>query len=220
MINAHAGEIPDYRRRIKGPRAAEAYKTRKRSKHLGEVRILGKGITLLPKGCSVLDVPCGNGRMTVQLARAGHRVTGVDLSDETLAFSRESLDAERLDADLVKSDIESLMFDDGAFDSAVCFRFFHHLPNDTVRRRVIDELCRVARHTILISYLSPWSPTMLKRRIRYKMGGKKSKQYATSLAAMSDLFAPHGFRLTANFAQMRWVHSLHLACFTKEAGAV
>ena len=41
-----------------------------------------------PDGGDLLDVPCGYGRHSVPLARAGYRVTGVDRSGELLAEAR------------------------------------------------------------------------------------------------------------------------------------
>lgn len=35
-----------------------------------------------PTGGCLLDVPCGNGRLSFELARRGYRVTGIDLSEE------------------------------------------------------------------------------------------------------------------------------------------
>jgi SAM-dependent methyltransferase len=43
----------------------------------------------LLEGCrSVLDVPCGDGRLTVRLADAGHEVLGVDISAEEIEHAR------------------------------------------------------------------------------------------------------------------------------------
>lgn len=39
---------------------------------------------------SLLDVPCGDGRLAVELAARGHRLTGVDQSDEILVHARQS----------------------------------------------------------------------------------------------------------------------------------
>src|SRR5437763_5256914 len=36
----------------------------------------------------VLDVPCGNGRLTVALARRGHTLTGVDFTPSFIAQAR------------------------------------------------------------------------------------------------------------------------------------
>jgi cyclopropane fatty-acyl-phospholipid synthase-like methyltransferase len=37
------------------------------------------------KGSHLLDIPCGNGRLSLELARRGWRVTGVDLAEEFIA---------------------------------------------------------------------------------------------------------------------------------------
>src|SRR5215210_8965980 len=39
-------------------------------------------------GAHLLDVPCGNGRLTLELAKRGYRVTGVDLAEEFIAEAR------------------------------------------------------------------------------------------------------------------------------------
>src|SRR5690242_5009291 len=43
---------------------------------------------------TVLEIGCGTGRLTLPLARAGHVVTGVDLSPAMLARARSKLAAE------------------------------------------------------------------------------------------------------------------------------
>src|ERR1700704_5378679 len=37
------------------------------------------------KGAHLLDVPCGNGRLSLELAGRGYRVTGMDISEEFIA---------------------------------------------------------------------------------------------------------------------------------------
>ena len=39
-------------------------------------------------GSHLLDVPCGNGRLSFELARRGYRATGVDISEEFIAEAR------------------------------------------------------------------------------------------------------------------------------------
>lgn len=42
----------------------------------------------LSTGARVLDVPCGNGRMTIPLARRGHTLTGIDFTPPFIAEAR------------------------------------------------------------------------------------------------------------------------------------
>jgi SAM-dependent methyltransferase len=42
----------------------------------------------------ILELGCGTGRLAVPLARAGHKVTGIDLSDEMLDIARRKLERE------------------------------------------------------------------------------------------------------------------------------
>src|SRR5207253_11147732 len=54
---------------------------------LAEADFLEK--TLAPDGLArLLDVPCGNGRHAIELARRGYKMTGVDLSREFLEAAR------------------------------------------------------------------------------------------------------------------------------------
>jgi SAM-dependent methyltransferase len=43
----------------------------------------------LPRGSTILDLACGDGRLTGVLAANGFRVTGLDISEQMLKFARE-----------------------------------------------------------------------------------------------------------------------------------
>jgi SAM-dependent methyltransferase len=61
-----------------------------------EVSFVIRHARLRPHG-TVLDVPCGTGRHSLPLARAGFAVTGIDLSTAALSRARERAASERLD---------------------------------------------------------------------------------------------------------------------------
>ena len=46
-----------------------------------------------PSGASILDVGCGTGRHSVELAKRGYAVTGLDLSAEMLAQAAQAANA-------------------------------------------------------------------------------------------------------------------------------
>ena len=89
---------------------------------------------------AILDVACGGGFLANPLASAGHQVTGIDLS-------RDSLDvAQRHDPTgsltYLAMDARSLSFPDGHFDVVCMMDFLEHLPE---RDAVIGEASRVLR---------------------------------------------------------------------------
>ena len=67
----------------------------------------------------LLDVPCGDGRHALELARRGYRMTGVDISGEFLAAARESAARERLEVAWREADMRDLPWK-GEFDGAYC----------------------------------------------------------------------------------------------------
>lgn len=81
-----------------------------------EIDFVEERLGLAP-GSLVLDVPCGSGRHSLELARRGHRVTGVDLSAEAIAHARRA--AAGLDVELVHADMRDIPRDNG-FDAVVC----------------------------------------------------------------------------------------------------
>ena len=52
----------------------------------GEGRLVD---AMAPRGAAILDAGCGSGRIGGYLARAGHRVTGVDLDEHLIEVARE-----------------------------------------------------------------------------------------------------------------------------------
>lgn len=79
------------------------------------VEILG-----LPEGAAVLDVPCGEGRHAVELARRGYRVTGVELHSGTLSVARDAAEEDGLEVEWIQGDMRELDQVD-RFDAAVCY---------------------------------------------------------------------------------------------------
>ena len=207
-----------YRGRVKyNEKAAKRYQVRKSGKHLAEMRLVDRAFKLIPKSHRVLDLPCGGGRVTVHLAKQGYDLSSADLSEAMLEIARENVTKNGLKCPVERQDIEKLTYPDDAFDTVVSFRLFHHFPNPEIRQRAVTELCRVARHFVVLSYFSPASLTSVKRGLRAAMGGRKSDKHPTSLSEVRGYFARAGFRLVKDFAQLPIIHTLHLAVFARQA---
>jgi SAM-dependent methyltransferase len=68
-------------------------------------------------GKLTLDLGCGEGRLTRELAALGYRVVGVDVSPSMVAAAREA-DPK---GEYVEADVAKLPFDDGVADLAIAF---------------------------------------------------------------------------------------------------
>ena len=91
----------------------------------------------------VLDVPCGDGRLAVELAARGARVTGVDLSAGFLAAARERAESRGVGVEWRRSDMRELT-GGGRFDAAYCagnsFGYFDDEGNALFLRAVAAAL--------------------------------------------------------------------------------
>jgi SAM-dependent methyltransferase len=85
-----------------------------------------------------LDAACGTGRVTAQLAAAGHDVLGVDMTPEMLAIARARVPGARF----AEGRLEQLPVEDGSFDLVVCCLALDHCPSIA---QPIAELARAAR---------------------------------------------------------------------------
>jgi len=89
------------------------------------------------RGRKVLDVGCGTGVDLVRFARAGAIVTGVDIAPAAVGLARRNFEVQRLDADLIVADGESLPFADGLFDMV----FAHGVVQYTTDGRALVNEC-------------------------------------------------------------------------------
>jgi SAM-dependent methyltransferase len=105
-------------------------------------------------GERVLDVACGTGNLTLPAARAGGRVTGIDIAPAVVAQLAERAAAEGLAVDAREGDAEALPLADGSFDTVVTMfgAMFAAHP-----QRAADELLRVTRSGGRIA-MANWTP--------------------------------------------------------------
>lgn len=71
-------------------------------------------------GLNLMDLACGTGKIAVQLAKKGHHVTGIDLSDEMLAIAYNRMLEENVTLTLAVGDMRALE-PMGAYDVITCF---------------------------------------------------------------------------------------------------
>ena len=104
-------------------------------------------VTGVKPGARVLDVPCGSGRHSVELARRGYDVTGLDISTEAMTHARAS----STDVDWRLADLTDLASHGLTGDLAIClgnsFGYLDHAAN----QRFLADLAAAAP-TLVIDY--------------------------------------------------------------------
>ncbi|AHL22195.1 class I SAM-dependent methyltransferase [Thermococcus nautili] len=68
----------------------------------------------------ILDLACGTGIPTLELARRGYEVTGLDLHEEMLAVARRKAEREGLNVEFIRGNALELDFE-GEFDAVTTF---------------------------------------------------------------------------------------------------
>jgi len=171
-------------------------------------------ITSNPK---VLDVCCGFGRISAELAKRGFSVTGVDITESYLQTAKEEADLEKLDIEYIKADAREFVrpdFFDLAVNLYISFGYFENKEDDllmvrnaykslknggsfiietlgkeiAVRDFVEAEWFERAGFTVLTKYEALDSWTFLKNRwILIKDGKRIERVFAQRLYSASEL---------------------------------
>ncbi len=163
-------------------------------------------------GESVLDLPCGAGRLTPLLRdELAHALVQADGSRAMLreAFARNP--PPRVPG--AQADALAMPFADRAVDGVVMFRFLHHLPADAAYAAVA-EACRVARRFVVISFFHPCSVHHLQRRLRTLLG-RPPTRFCCTLGTVQRWFDAHHFTLAARAADGAFTRDLWVAAFTR-----
>jgi SAM-dependent methyltransferase len=150
---------------------------------------------------AVLDVGGGHGQVAVPLAREGYAVTVLG----SAPACRERLDrlagAARVEVAFEVGELLRLPYADRSFDLVVSFRLLPHVRR---WRRLVGELCRVARHAVVVDYAPLVSGNFLtpllfslKKRME-----KNTRHYLAFLEAdVREAFRSHRFDVTARRPQ-------------------
>jgi SAM-dependent methyltransferase len=96
------------------------------------------------RGARILDVPCGNGRHSLELARRGYKPTGLDISTEYIGGARREAKAQGTAVEWICGDMRSLKRRH-EFDGAFCWgNSFGYLEHDDTRA-FLKSLCNALK---------------------------------------------------------------------------
>ena len=119
----------------------------------------------LAPGARVLDVPCGDGRVAIELAARGYEVTGVDRVPALLDRARSHASRRAIEARWIEADMWSLAIE-GPFDAALCLWGSLGYGSEDDDRRFLERLAALVPsggglllETHVVETLLPWFET-------------------------------------------------------------
>jgi 2-polyprenyl-3-methyl-5-hydroxy-6-metoxy-1,4-benzoquinol methylase len=207
--------MQNYERVKSDPVSAQLYTSRKPRKHQFEMQMVTEAFQMLPvtQVKTVLDAPCGVGRISLWLAQKGCEVTAIDLGEAATRITENLLAEHHKPGNVECRDIMNMGFSEGQFDASICFRLLHHFSETRDQQALVDELCRVSSGYVVISYFSKYSVTSIRRKVRRFFTGKPIKQNPLSLNHLKGLFGRNDFQLLGTVRRSGFLHSLQLAVF-------
>ena len=105
-------------------------------------------------GARILDVACGAGQTAIPMARAGAKVTGIDLASNLVAQARARAKAENLDATFDEGDAEDLPYEDNSFDVVISLIGAMFAPRAALVAAELKRVCKPGGKIIM----GNWTP--------------------------------------------------------------
>ncbi len=180
-----------------------------------ELRTVRRALAAAGPAETILDIPCGAGRLVPTLLTHARRVVCADISAPMLRQASDALAPVRESGRLAftKASVFHLPFPQKAFDAAVCWRLTHHLPDETDRRRLFAELARVSRRFVVVSFSDGENPKGIRRAKSRKRAGRQTKHVTLTQAQVIAEAKTAGLELAGIFPLSRWFSVVTAALF-------
>lgn len=122
-------------------------------------------VNVIPENSRVFDVGCGTGGLTLLLRKKKNcQVVGADLSRRMLDFANKSNPYN--DVKFLHIDISNIAeYPKNGFDYSVMCQVIHEIPADK-QPKVISEVMRIARRTVILDSNTPLPKNILGIAIR------------------------------------------------------
>jgi SAM-dependent methyltransferase len=146
-----------------------------------------KALAQVPRECTILDLPCGTGRITKHVLSLGYRVTGADVSPDMIALARQLIgDHENL-LGYVQVDAERIALPSDSYDCITSVRLMGHLP-PALKVAVLREMARVARKYLVVTFYKAGPLRSLKWRLTHHAPIRRAAWYPLTRSGLRQLF--------------------------------
>jgi ubiquinone/menaquinone biosynthesis C-methylase UbiE len=123
---------------------AQWYDGNTRKSRLAEMRANADFVSqTAPVGAKVLEVAPGPGYLSIELAKRGFDVTGMELSPDFVEIEKRNAKAEGVSIDFRQGNASAMPLRDGAFDFIICAAAFKNFSEPL---KALQEMHRVLMH--------------------------------------------------------------------------
>ncbi|MEQ9009702.1 MAG: class I SAM-dependent methyltransferase [Ekhidna sp.] len=142
---------------------------------------------------SLLDVGCGNGDFTLELANQFpqlRKLVGTDFTSETLDLAKKAAEGNSC-VSFQQADLLSLPMNDNAFDISVCVNVLHHILKEDLGK-ALGQLARVTSDYLILEIKN-------NANFYYRYIASKTFEgihvYPTTISTVEEMLLPHSFNL-------------------------
>lgn len=201
MTDLHSPMQPSKLQNYNSTRGAEAYKadyrhklhrklSDKRERALLAAYFHELGRCGIAEIGTLLDMPCGHGRLSDLLKRHCRELIEADWSSTMVSLNRRDHGDEQ--RSYFRASALEIPLPDRSVDVVVSFRLSHHLETQELRERHLRELFRVAGKAVIVTWFSATSLKNVLRQVRVRLTGKKPKNVLRN-ARVREVAAQCGF---------------------------
>jgi len=170
-------------------------------------------LPLIPKNGNILD--CGVGpmaRFSIEFAKRGYKVTGVDISKTTLDYAKKWIKRSNQKIKLIQDDLTELNKINQDFDLVFCIQTFGHIPSYLALETLSKFNSKLKKNGLC--YISFWlesekTTKQLVKGLAYQLAHKIRKKFVKSYSVncstytheeIKDIAKRTGFKVLKNNA--------------------
>ncbi len=182
-----------------------------------EWRLIRRHLDKVGHSRVILELPCGGCRITPAFADAADLIIESDIAIGQLRYGRATSKVTTPRAWMTASAFH-IPLRDNSVDGTICIRLAHHLPTAAERDRLFQELLRVSKRFVIVTFFDHYSLKNLTRRIRHPFNRKPLKLTMTT-DRVADLARAGGARLVAAPSLNRIASGHRFALLVKDRAA-
>lgn len=163
-----------------------------------EKRAISKCFSNLSRGSTIVDIPCGTGRLAETLLHFGYTVHGMDISAEMLEVAKRRLEDADVRFRIEVADAKHVMENHPTSDGALCARFLMHFPLPE-QIMFLKGVVALSKSVVVINHCLDSPHQRLRRRLKKMLGHRPSARFPVTNRDMATLLRKAGLHETKRY---------------------